>query len=270
MGLHPLIGRRLQAGDLKGRLKAVVVSQAFAHLYWPGGDPLGKRLRRTRATAEDAWWSIVGVVPDQKDRGLAGEIGPSLYFPQQQFERRYTARMDLFVRARPGIEGTAATIRRGIRSVEPDALVYDLAPMTEVMAETLQRERFSAVLTAILAGLALTLAGAGIYGVISYGVSQRKGELGLRMAFGARAGDLKRLVVGQSLKGVLAGVVAGNLAVLGLGRLIRSQLYQTEPHDPFTLALASLLIVATALTASYLPARRTAKLDPTEALRNGG
>ncbi|HSR68339.1 MAG TPA: ADOP family duplicated permease [Acidobacteriota bacterium] len=268
LGLPLVQGRPIQASDRQDSMAAVVVSQSLAQRYWPGESALGKQIKPLRA-ADDSWWTVVGVVADQRDRGLGEPEGPSFFVPHRQFERSYAASMNQLLRLRPGATGAIGeSARKAVRSVDPQAVIYEMQSMEEILDESLSRERFSAVLSALFAALALILAAAGVYGVVSYGVVQRRPEMGIRLTFGARASDLRRMVVKDAMLPLLLGLGLGAAGALLLAGLLEEQLQAVQPHDPLTLMWAAAVLAAVSLLASYLPARRASRLDPVRTLRS--
>lgn len=259
----PLLeGRIILPSDQEGRLNVIVVSRALADRYWPGGNPIGKLLRPARSKPGDPWWTIVGVVGDARDRGLGQAVGPSLYFPHAQFDRAYASRMRLLIRWGDAAGPSEASIRQAIRSVDPNTILLEPSSMEEILGGSITRERFAGVLSSIFAALALLLAGAGIFGVVSYGVSCRRPELGLRLALGASGNRLKRLTIADALVPVVGGLLLGLASTLACGELLAPQLSSVNPRDPWTLAASMLVLAAAALLAAYIPARKSASLDP--------
>lgn len=191
-----------------------------------------------------------------------------LPFAQQSFPLPVSLPLDLVVRARGEPTGVATAVREAIRTVDRDQPVAGVTPMTKVLSEVLVVERFSAVLMATLATLGLGLSAMGLYGVIAYSVGQRTGELGLRMALGARPSDVLRLVLGQALSLVALGLGLGAAGALGVARLLSSALYEVSPNDPATLGLVALVLGGVSLLACWLPARRATRVSPMAALRS--
>jgi putative ABC transport system permease protein len=241
------------------------VSEAFARRFWPGESAVGKRVNPGDPNDPADWCEVVGVVRDVRQFDLAAEPKPQMYFTYTQagiFLPRHLV---------VGTEGdplaVAGAVRKAVWEVDGEQPVSDISTMKDVLSESLARERFSMLLFGIFAGLALVLAAVGLYGVMSYTVAQRTREIGLRMALGAQRRDVLRLVVGQGLKLVLAGVALGLVASFALTRLMKSLLYGVSATDPATLAVISLVLVAVAALASYIPARRATRVDPLIALR---
>jgi putative ABC transport system permease protein len=265
LGIPVLRGRGFDdQQDRAGVAPSILINEAMARRYWPGEDPLGKRI--TMGTPESGpWMPVVGVVRDVRQFELESEPKPQVYLSYLQagiFRPK-----QLVVRTSVEPRGLAASVRGAVWSVDKDQPVSDISTMEEVVSESLARQRFSVLLLGVFAGLALLLAAVGIYGVMSYTVEQRRHEIGIRMALGAQAGDVLRLAVGQGLKLVLWGVLLGLCAALALTRLMSSLLYGVSATDPATFAAISLLLVCAGLLASYIPARRATKVDPLTALR---
>ena len=254
-------GRRFAVADNAQAPKVLIVNETYARRFWPNQNPLGKRVvvGRWPEPAE-----VVGMAADVKNKGLAQDTQAQLYiaFPQLPW-----GNMNLLVRTMVPPESMTSGIRAQIAAVDPDQPVTGIQTVDELMDASLSQPRFIMLLLSIFSGTALALAVIGIYGVLAYSVTERQHELGIRMALGAPRGDVLRLVVRQGLVLAGAGVGIGLIAALLLTRLMSSMLYKVGARDLPTFALAPLVFLSSALLASYLPARRAAKLDPIETLR---
>ena len=265
MQIPLLKGRELTAQDVAGVEAVALISETFARRYWPGEDPLGKRIKFPGSTARpDPWRSIVGVVRDVKQYGVDKENTMQLYLPEAQLPVSW---LTLTVRTAGDPAQTLGAIRNEIRGVDPDQAVFEVATMEGLLAEAIAKRRFVMILLAGFAALAMALAAIGIYGVMGYTVAQRTQEIGVRMALGAQTGDVVKLVVGHGMRLALGGVVIGLAAACGLTRLMTTLLFSVKAIDPLTFGVIALLLMAVALLACYIPARRATKVDPMVALR---
>jgi putative ABC transport system permease protein len=266
MGVQLVRGRDFD--ERQDRLDApavVVISEATARRFWPDEDPVGKRLAPGRVTSPEDWCQVVGVVKDVHQFDLAAEPRPQMYFTYAQAE--FFAPRHLVVSTDVDPLSLAGTVRKTVWEIDRDQPVSNVSTMEDVLSDSLARQRFSMLLLGIFAGVALVLAAVGLYGVMSYTVAQRTREIGLRMALGAQQRDVLRLVVWQVLKLVLVGVAVGLVAAFALTRVMTSLLFGVSATDPATLATISAVLIAVALVASYVPARRATKVDPLIALR---
>ncbi|HEV2498391.1 MAG TPA: ABC transporter permease [Terriglobia bacterium] len=261
MGTPLLAGRAFTARDQMSKLPPVLVNQALVQEFMPKGNPIGHRLL-TNGEAHE----IVGVVADV--RGTSGSIraepGPVIYWPANAGgdTHRY-----FLVRTKVPPEQLVEAIRRQVYQADPRQSIGNIATMDQLLGDAVAQPRLNAVVVASFAGIALLLACVGIYGVVSYMVKQRTHEIGVRMALGAQKSDVLRMVMRQGLKLTLAGVGIGIVGALALTRFLSSLLYGIKPTDPLTFVAVSLILVAVALLACYIPARRAAKVDPMVALR---
>jgi putative ABC transport system permease protein len=262
MRVPVLRGRTFTAQEARDGSPVVLVDENLARRFWPGGEAVGKHIKYDSATPHE----IVGVVGNVKDFGREAEGRIRIYTP---LGRMNLARgTTLAVRAEGGpAAGLFPAVAREVRGMDRDLPVAGSQTLEEIFARAAAPRRFNATLVGLLAGLALLLAGVGIYGVVSYTVAQRTREFGVRVALGAQRGDVMRLVVGRGLRLILPGVAAGLLAALALTRVMSSLLYGVSAADPLTYALVALLLAAVALLACYVPARRATKVDPVVALR---
>ncbi|HUF25621.1 MAG TPA: ABC transporter permease [Gemmatimonadaceae bacterium] len=261
MGIPLVRGRGFTATDREGAPGVVLVSEALAHRYWPGEDPIGRRIR---GPGDSAWETIIGVVADTKSGSLADETVSAMYRSMRQRGVRETS----LVIATTADAGTiAANLRQIVASVDPNTPVDDIRPMQQRIDASAAQPRFTTLLLALFAAVALTLGAVGIYGVIAYAVGQRTHEIGVRMALGAHSGDVLRLVVRQGLTLAVAGVLIGVPAALAATRVLEGLLFGVRTTDAVTfVAIPALLLVVAAL-ASWLPARRATGIDPMRALR---
>ncbi|MDP1568656.1 MAG: ABC transporter permease [Vicinamibacterales bacterium] len=264
MGIPHLAGRDFTEADSADAPLVAVVSEGLVRRMYPGESPLGKRLQVAIGRAEGMDVEIVGVVGDVRFASLDAETRPAVYIPLPQL----SIGLVTFV-VRTGMEPLTLTssVSAAVRSLDPEVPLADVRTMEAVVDATLARPRVVAVLLSAFAALALLLAGVGIYGVMAYSVAQRTQELGVRMALGATPASVFRLVLGQSLRLVLAGVALGLVAAAGLTRLLEALLYDTAPLDPWTFGATALLLVLVSMLASYVPARRGTRIAPVEALR---
>ncbi|MCA1627988.1 MAG: ABC transporter permease [Acidobacteria bacterium] len=271
LGVTLVKGRTINQQDTAQSQPVVVVSEELARQAWPGEDPLGKRIRRGRPhQTHFPWMTVVGVVKDTKEDRFNFRINrPAWYVPYTQLTGSPPVNLplNLVVRTNGDPVSLTAAVRHAIRTVDPEQPIADVMTMQNHLADVLITERFSAVLMSTLAFLGLALASLGLYGVMAYSVSQRTGELGLRLALGARPRDILKLVFGQGLLLIVIGLSLGLLGAQALARLLSSTLYQTSPTDPATFALVSMVLIGVALLACYIPARRATKVDPMVALR---
>jgi putative ABC transport system permease protein len=259
-------GRDFTAGDRAGSAAVVLVSESMAKRFWPGEDPIGKRL--TLTFAPETSRQVVGVVADVKQEGLDAATPPTaLYEPLAQAP---WDRLSLVLRTastRPAASAALAPAAiAAIHEVDREESVQSVLTMDELLAQTLAQRRFSMLLLAAFAGLALVLAAVGIYSVLSYSVGRRAREIGIRMALGAEVPDVLRLIVVEGMRPALLGMAAGLAAALALGRLLASLLYGVTASDPATLAAVTLVLFAVALLASLLPAYRAARIEPIRAI----
>jgi len=211
--------------------------------------------------------TIVGVVADVKHVSLREETGPEVYVPYTQKPWPSMLTMQVAMRTTADLRVAAGFARDAVRAVDPDLPLANVRMLEDIVSESMTQPRFSMLLVAIFGALAVVLAAIGMYGVISYSVAQRTQEIGIRMALGAARGDILRMILGQSARFALLGIVLGAAAALVVTPLMRTFLYGVAPADPLTFAAVSLLLIAIALAACYVPARRAMKLNPTIALR---
>jgi putative ABC transport system permease protein len=268
MGIPLRRGRAFNEHDGKTGLDAFLVNETFAQRYFPGEDPLGKRITVSiRPTPEkpDASGEIVGIVGDVKHQTLDKESGPECYVPVLNFPEAY---MTLVMRTASSDPATlTAALRGAVQQVDQDQPVFDIQPMRQVVARSVATRRFNMLLLGLFAGIALLLAAVGIFGVMNYSVTQRTHEIGIRMALGAQTRDVLKMIVRQGMILTLIGVVMGLVAAFVLTRVMSGLLYNVSATDPLTFAGVSALLMAVALLACYIPARRATKVDPMIALR---
>jgi predicted lysophospholipase L1 biosynthesis ABC-type transport system permease subunit len=244
----------------------VVVNEAAARALWPGQDPIGKPV----SVGQGGFWNdtarVVGVVGDVRYGTLETPAAPAAYLSFYQSPR---GRMMLYLRAAGDPIALAPAARRAIHDLAPDLPVYDIKSMAVRVADATSYARFSALLLALFAAIALALATLGVYGVVSFAVSQRTRELGIRVALGATRRDVMRLVVGHGVALAVVGGAFGLAAALAATRVLRSLLYGVEPSDPATFLGVAALLAAAAVVASWIPARRAARVDPAGVLKAG-
>ena len=269
MGIEVVSGREFDVLDDNASRGVAVVNESLARRYFANEDPIGKVIDGLPPHVALGGFlvesfEIVGVVQDVKYFGLATPSEPSLYLPVAQAPFR---RMSFTLRTSADPESLMASVRQVVRAADPTVPVSQVSTLSSILATSVARERFSMSLLVLFAGVALVLAAIGVYGVISYGVSQRRGELGIRIALGAEPEDILRLVLMDGARLSLAGVGLGLVAASLLSRVIASQLYLVSPTDPATYVGVGVILTLVALTAAYLPARRTSKMDPVVALQ---
>lgn len=265
MGIPLRKGRAFTDADTRSSEQVVIVSEELARKHWPGQDAIGKRLR-AGDEAELPWRTIVGIAGNVRTQGQDVRFVPELYIPLTQYPWALEPR-DVVVRAASNPAGLTSAVRREIAALDKDQPVSDVRTLDHVAGEPVAQRQFLMVLLGVFAGLALALAAVGIYGVMTYSVAQRTHEIGIRMALGAEQRDVLKLIVARGLALAVVGVAAGLVAAFTLSRLMASLLYGVRPGDPATLAIVCLTLVAVALAASYIPARRATKVDPMVALR---
>jgi putative ABC transport system permease protein len=245
------------------------VSESLAKLYWPNENALGKRLKPGMPGGD--WYVVVGVASDVHHWAADVDIEPTVYYPYTQvppaFLPTLEGNMSIAVRSQNSA-GLLSSIRTAMGEVDKTVPVYDIKGMEEMVAESGALRRFDMWLIGTFAGLALTLAGVGIYGVIAYGVSQRTREIGIRIALGAQPGDVLRLIVGEGAKLALSGVLAGLFGAFVLSRWMSSLLFGVSPRDLATFSVVPWMVLALTLFGCYIPARRATKVDPVVALRS--
>ena len=262
MGTHILRGRGIGAQDVSGAPGAMVVSQAMAKVLWPGKDAIGQCVRVQSATAPCSY--VVGVAEDIKSQSLSDDTGFYYYLSSAQF---HPQRTDLLVRTRGDAVGQLEAIRRSLQPLMPGSSYVTVTPFADVIGGQMRSWKVGATIFLAFGALALLLAAIGLYSMIAYNVAQRTHELGVRIALGAQAGDVLRLVVGQGVRLGIAGVVTGGMIAFSAARWLKPLLFQESARDPAVYALVTALLLAVAVAASYVPARRAARLDPSVALR---
>ena len=267
MGIRTLEGRTFEPSDRNDKsLPVVVINQALARRFWQGS-PVGRRLNPGFANPP-VWCTVVGVVEDTRNLGVDKPAGTELYFLQSQLARvGISGRMNFVVRASGDPLALANAVRSAVRDLDPALPLYNLQTMSELVGSSLVRPRFLSLLLLLFSIIALVLAAVGIYGVMAYSVSQRTQEIGVRMALGARRGQILKLIMGQGIALTLTGLGIGMAGALVLTRLMARLLFEISVTDPVTFATVLALLTAVALLACYLPARRAMKVDPMIALR---
>lgn len=263
MGIPLLAGRALADSDTAQSAAVIVVNGTLARRFWPGGSAIGGRIAIDQTAGRVA--EIVGVVGDVKPDRIDSEEWPTIYHPYPQ---ALSQAMTLTVRTAAPPMSLAAAVTREVHRLDPDQPVADIRPMQEVVNLAMAGARFNTVLLVSFAGVAFLLAAVGIYGVISYDVSQRTNEIGIRMALGAQPADVRRLIVGQGARLAVYGIVAGLLGASVLTRWMGTMLFGVKPTDVWTYTAISILLAVVALGASFLPSRRAMALDPVVALRH--
>ncbi|MGE0128237.1 MAG: ABC transporter permease [Blastocatellales bacterium] len=267
MGIPLLRGRVFDLRDTGGAPDTAVISQSLARTYWPNEDPIGRTIQFGNMDGDRDLLRIVGIVGDVREDGLDGKFGQTVYAHSMQRPNWWqVANQSYVVRAQVDPATLIPAMRGETQSLRRDALVR-FQTVEEVVSTSLDSRRFSLVIFGVFAIVAMTLAATGIYGVMSYATTQRTHEIGIRMALGARAPDVLKMVIGQGMKLALAGVAVGLAGAFALTRLMADLLFGVEATDPLTFAAIALLLVGIALLACYLPARRATKVDPMIALR---
>jgi len=253
----PLVsGREFTAQDSEEARKVIVINEVMARRYWPGQDAVGKRTSRGE---------VVGVVRNTREKGLIADPRPTIYMPVQQ---SYVPQLTLHVRSATDPESMVATVRREVQALDPTLPLYNVRTLADQRDGSLHTERVAAALLVLFGAVALILAAVGLYGVLSYSVTARTREMGIRLAQGAQPRDLLALVVGQGMRLTVVGLVVGVAAAFALTRLIEQLLFGVTATDPVTFAAVPLLLAGVALAACWIPARRATRMDPLVALRH--
>jgi len=268
MGLPLLRGRTFTDQDKGDAPGVVIINEVLARRYFPNEDPIGKRMGFSGPTD---WREIVGVARDTRNYGLDEEVKPEAYMPLTQSAPDYLAGsvsgMILVARTSSDPQSMAAPIKREVQELDGSLPVYNIKTMEQYLAESVAQRRFNMLLLMVFAGVAVLLAAVGLYGVMSYMVSQRTHEIGLRMALGAQARDILAMAVRQGLALIGVGIGIGLVGALALTRVMTGLLYGVGATDPATFVAIVLLLALVSLLACYVPARRATRIDPLIALR---
>lgn len=264
LGTRLMSGREFASGDADGAPLVTVISNTLARRVFPDGDAVGRRLRLVNPEQSDAWRTIVGVVADVRYQGLDDVDPPAVYTPfaQTPFPWVYVQ-----VRTAGNPVALIGSIRRAVKSVDPRLTMANPQPMTALMAQSSADPRFTAMLIASFASLAMLLAAIGLHGVVSFGVARRTREIAIRLALGASITSVRWHVIRHSLLLAAGGVILGLLGATWMGGVLTGLLYETTPTDPVALAAVAVLLVSIAVAASAVPARRATRIEPIEALR---
>jgi predicted permease len=257
MGIPMLRGRTFSAEDREGGPGVMILSAEMARRFWPNEDPIGRNILAGEP------YRVIGVVGDVRNLNQATDPRPTMYLSTTQST---PSSMALTIRTRNDL-AVAPIVRRAVSGLDPQLAVYNVRTMESLLENASAQPRVTAWLVGMFAGLALVLAAIGVYGVLAYLVTQRTREIGLRIALGARPGSVLQLVVGHSLRLSIIGIVIGVAGALALGPTIESQLFGVQPRDAATLVAVALSLLAIAVLASYIPARRATRVDPLTALR---
>jgi putative ABC transport system permease protein len=267
MGIALLSGRDFNDADIERTLPVAIVDESLARRFYPNEDPIGKRIKRGGPNSSRPWKTIVGVVRSVRNQRLDITSLPQAYFPVfQEADEMYN--LSFAIRSSGGEpQALAQSVRTAVLSVDRNQPVYDVKPLGQIVTDSIALRRLALLLLSVFAAVAVLLAASGIFGVMAYAVTQRTHEIGIRMALGAQTRDVLWLVLRQGLRLIGVGVALGWLAALGLTRLLEKLLYSVSATDPLTFGGVAALLVAIALLACYLPARRATKVDPMAALR---
>jgi predicted permease len=267
IGVPLVAGRWFDARDTRGTEPVILINRSMARKYWPGEDPIGKRIASNgNVPPKDKDWArIIGVIGDVKDQPNSIQADPSFYWPITQ---EPYPELHLAIRAGNDPLSLIAAVRREVRALNKDVPVTEVKTLETIATAALARQRFTLLVVGIFALTALALAAIGIYGVMSYLVSQRTHEIGIRTALGADALAVLRLILHQGMQLVLIGLFIGLAAALAITHLLKSLLFGVSTTDPLTFVLIALLLVGVALVACWIPARRATKVDPMVALRH--
>jgi putative ABC transport system permease protein len=268
MRIPLLQGRYFAASDQEGAPSVVIINETMKQAFWPGEEPLGKRINL--GVPGSPWLTIIGIIKDVKHKALNVTSKPEIYFLHSQ--NAYKAlgiyrSLTLAVRGTAEPLGLTDVVKSAVQAIDKDIPVAKVETMERVLSTSVAQPRFTMLLLAIFASLALALAAVGIYGVMAYSVGQRKHEIGIRMALGAQRHDVLRLIVGQGMGLAVIGIGIGLGLALALTRVMSGLLFEVSTTDTLTFAVIALLPMAVALAASLLPARKALKVDPMEALR---
>jgi putative ABC transport system permease protein len=264
MGIRLMAGRLFNDRDIHGAPDVVIINQTMARTFWPGQDPVGRRIRPGMS---DPWCTIVGIVDDVKNAGLDRPTGTEIYLPFLQPQGSGNRNMYAILRGKGDPRSLSGAVRQEMNSIDPALPLSQIRLMDDVLSAAQSRPRFLTLLLALFSCVALAIATIGIYGVISYSVERRSREFGLRMALGAQPSDVLSLVMKQGAGLALIGVVVGLVAAYALTRLMTTLLFGVTPTDPATFAIVTAILTVVALAASYIPARRATKVDPIQTLR---
>jgi putative ABC transport system permease protein len=263
MEIPLLRGRLFERQDGPDATRVIVINQTMANRYFPGEDPIGKRINLGNPQ-QSPWLTIVGIVSDTRHEGLSAEPYSQMYAVHTQTPRRS---LNLVLRTSGDPMGLVSAIRSRVSEVDGELPLSNVRTMEQILSDSILRPRFNMLLITIFAVVAMTLASVGVYGVIAYSVTQRTHEIGVRIALGARPRDIFKMVVGQGLKLAITGVGAGVVAAFALTRVMVGLLYGVEATDPLTFTAISTGLTAIVILASYVPARRATKVDPINSLR---
>jgi putative ABC transport system permease protein len=262
LGIKIVRGRGFTARDDERAPTVVVISETMAAKYWPGEDPIGKRvqLRYNNSPARE----IVGIAGDVKQKMLTDNASAQMYAPFVQAPWPF---LTVVAKTTAAPEAAAGSLRRALARLDSEQAAGEIRTFDEYFARSIATPRFTATLLGAFAALALLLAGFGLYGVMAYSVAQRSREIGIRMALGARASDVRSLVVSQALRLGAAGLTIGIAGALAVTRVLDSLLFGVSASDPLTFASVSAALITVLILAAYLPARRATRVDPIVALR---
>lgn len=265
LGIHLVRGRQLSMSDRDTVAPVVVINESLAKRAFPGKDPLGQRLKFGPGNEPGPWYTIVGIVRDFRHYQLPQPMGPAVYLPYTEYQARSQTLVIRTTRKDP--YALVPEVRAALNEIDPQIALYDIKTMDDAVAQSFWRQRLQSQVLGVFAGLAVLLAVIGMYGLISYGVAQRRREIGVRLALGARQSAVMGLVVKQGLALAATGVAIGIVASLALVGVIKSLVYGVSASDPVTYLVVGLVLFGVTVASTMIPARRAAAVDPIEAMR---